>query len=76
MLPTEVFISHSSHDRAFADELVTVLTAHGVRVWYSPVNIQGAQHWQDEIGLALARCDWFLIVLLIPPSVLLIGSGG
>lgn len=23
----------------------------------------GAQQWHDEIGKALARCDWFLLVL-------------
>lgn len=63
MPPTEVFISHSSLDRAFTDKLVTALTAQGVPAWYSPVNIQGAQDWQDEIGSALARCEWFLVVL-------------
>src|SRR5213596_3586056 len=27
------------------------------------VNILGAQQWHDEIGAALKRCDWFLVVL-------------
>ena len=26
-------------------------------------NVQGAQQWHDEIGAALRRCDWFVLVL-------------
>ena len=32
-------------------------------VWYSETNLLGAQQWHDEIGAALARCDWFLLIL-------------
>ena len=35
----------------------------GVPVWYSETNLLGAQEWHDEIGKALARCDWFVILL-------------
>ena len=66
--PTEVFIAHSSFDRAFANELTTVLQRHGIPFWYSQRNIVGAQQWHDEIGAALHRCDW-LLVLLSPSSV-------
>ncbi|MBI3878348.1 MAG: toll/interleukin-1 receptor domain-containing protein [Verrucomicrobia bacterium] len=68
MIPQEVFLSHSSEDRASADRLVSVLRKHGIPVWYSPANILGAQQWHDEIGSALRRCDWFL-VLLSPRSI-------
>ncbi|MGD0089571.1 MAG: toll/interleukin-1 receptor domain-containing protein [Planctomycetota bacterium] len=61
--PKKVFLSHSSRDRVFADRLVSLLRSHGVRVWYSRTHIRGAQQWHDEIGRALARCDWFLLVL-------------
>ncbi len=61
--PREVFLSHSSRDRAFADKLAETLRRHGVPVWYSETNIVGAQQWHDEIGNALARCEWFLLVL-------------
>ncbi len=44
------------------------LRAHGVPVWFSASNILGAQQWHDEIGAALARCDWY-IVLLSPDAV-------
>ena len=62
-MPNEVFVSHSSMDRPFVNRLVDVLRRHGVPVWYSEANIQGAQQWHDEIGAALRRCDWFVLVL-------------
>ena len=67
-LPNEVFLSHSSLDRQFADDLAVVIRRHGIPVWYSQTNILGAQQWQDEIGANLLRCDWFAIVLS-PQSV-------
>ena len=45
-----------------------VLTEHKVKSFVSKVNIRGAQQWHDEIGTALNRCDWFLLVLS-PQSV-------
>ena len=65
-LPNEVFLSHSNQNRQFADTLAGVLRRHGVPVWYSQVNIIGAQQWHDEIGEALRRCDWFAVVLSQP----------
>jgi hypothetical protein len=63
MLPQEVFLSHSSVDEEFAVRLAETLRRHGIPVWYSPTNILGAQQWHDEIGAALDRCDWFLLIL-------------
>jgi hypothetical protein len=67
-LPNEVFLSHSSLDREFADEVAGVLRRHGIPIWYSEINIVGAQQWHDEIGAALRRCDW-LVVLLSANSI-------
>jgi len=61
--PTEIFLSHASRDRSFADAFAGTLRKHGVPVWYSSTNIQGAQQWHDEIGAALSRCDWFVVLL-------------
>ena len=66
--PSEVFLSHSSLDRQFADDVANVIRRHRVPVWYSQTNIAGAQQWQDEIGAALQRCDWFAVILS-PQSV-------
>lgn len=65
---TEVFLSHASADRAFTNRLADLLRARHVPVWYSSINIVAAQQWHDEIGAALARCTWFVIVLS-PASV-------
>ncbi len=59
----EVFLSHSHHDRAFVSPLVDTLRRHGIPLWYSGTDIIPAQQWHDEIGAALDRCDWFMIVL-------------
>ena len=63
MIPKEVFLSHSSRNRAIATSVAETLRNHGVPVWFSPKNIVTAQQWQDEIGKALRRCDWFLVLL-------------
>ena len=61
--PKEAFLSHAARDRRFVKRLARTLGEHGVRYWYSEAHILGAQQWHDEIGLALARCDWFLLIL-------------
>lgn len=43
--------------------LADMLRRHGIPVWYSRANIRGAQQWHDEIGAALNRCDWFILIL-------------
>ena len=66
--PKEVFLSHSGLDREFAEKIVELLRHHGVPVWYAPGSIRGSQQWYDEIGDALERCDWF-VILLSPNSM-------
>jgi hypothetical protein len=63
MLPQEVFLSHSDRDRQFVTVLADMMRRHGIPVWYSRTNILRAQQWHDEIGAALRRCDWFVLVL-------------
>jgi len=63
MLPREVFLSHSDRDRAFAGQIADLLQRHGIPTWYSRHRILGAAQWHDEIGAALHRCDWFVILL-------------
>jgi TIR domain-containing protein len=66
--PNEAFLSHSSLDRDFAIDIAGVVRRHGVPIWFSETNMVGAQQWHDEIGAALRRCDW-LLILLSPNSV-------
>jgi hypothetical protein len=63
MAPREVFLSHSSLDRHFADSIAEVVRRHGIPLWHSQTEILGAQQWHDEIGSALQRCDWLALVL-------------
>lgn len=46
-----------------ATRLAALLRDHGIPVWYSQAQLLGAQQWHDEIGEALQRCDWFLLLL-------------
>src|SRR3954469_22129643 len=62
-IPVEVFLSHSHHDKRLTVRIANELRGHGVAVWYSERHIAGAQQWIDQIGLALKRCDWFIVVL-------------
>ena len=63
MFPNEVFLSHSDVDGELATSVAEALRCHGIPVWYSRTDILGAQQWHDEIGAALDRCDWFVVVL-------------
>lgn len=66
--PKEVFLSHSVRDAVFVKRLAGSLRGARLRCWYSGRHIVGASQWQDAIGKALRRCDWFVIVLS-PSSV-------
>ncbi len=68
MKPKEVFLSHSSADRKSVSLLAAALRKANIKVWYSKTHLKGAQQWHDEIGRALQRCDWFLL-LLTPSAV-------
>jgi len=59
-----VFISHASADRqAVEKNIVTLLTAHGIRVWYCKENIGTGTQWERAIREGLESCDWFLVVI-------------
>jgi hypothetical protein len=66
--PREIFLSHSSRDGRQAKQIAARLGKFGLNVWFAPSNLRGAQAWHDEIGRALRRCDWF-VVLLTPAAV-------
>jgi hypothetical protein len=66
--PKEVFLSHSHLDLEITERLAAELRRHKLKVWYSEKHIAGAQRWLDEIGAALKRCDWF-VILLTPAAV-------
>lgn len=64
----DAFLSHASPDRKLIERLAPVLEVAGVKYFYSKRHITGAQQWHDELGAALERCNWF-ILLLTPNAV-------
>ena len=66
--PRELFVSHSDRDREAVARLSNELSSHRIPHWVSRRELAGSQQWHDEIGDALARCDWFA-VLLSPDAV-------
>jgi hypothetical protein len=66
--PQEVFISYAHQDLPFVRKLAADLRRRGIHTWYSKRHVAGAQQWLDDIGAALDRCDW-LIVILTPAAV-------
>jgi hypothetical protein len=66
--PKEVFLSYSSLDWRIADEITRLLQRHDVPLWDSRSSILPGHDWYDEIGRALRRCDWF-VILLSPNSI-------
>jgi len=66
--PAELFVSYAHEDHAFGARLTKALRRHGVETWFAPVRLLAANQWHDEIGKALRRCDW-MIVLLSPAAV-------
>lgn len=60
---SELFLSHTTADRPFVERLSRSFDAQGIRYFYSKRHIKGARQWHDELGAALERCNWFLVVL-------------
>lgn len=67
--PREIFLSHASPDQRAAERIAQILRdEYGLKVWFSPSNLRGADAWHDEIGKALIRCDCF-VVLITPAAI-------
>lgn len=62
MAQSNLFVSHSHEDDAFADQLVADLREAGVDVWLDRTDL-GSGNFQQRINDALMRCDWFVLVL-------------
>lgn len=58
----DVFISHSSNDRAIADAIKSRLEASSIRPWKAPDNILPGQVWEEAIARAISECKITLLV--------------
>ncbi|GEM_PF-1620822 len=61
-LPADVFLSHSSVDKAVADALVNELETNGIRCWIAPRDIPPGVDWSAAIIGALNRCRVLVLV--------------
>ena len=58
----DVFISHSSSDRRFAEFLHRHLTSENLSVFLAPVSLLPGQRWSQEILKALDTSNWVLFL--------------
>jgi hypothetical protein len=59
----QVFVSHSSQDKAFVEKLVADLTAHAIPVWYDKLDLGVGESVPGRINDGLTKSRYFLIVL-------------
>ncbi len=57
------FISHSTKDHIFAEQLFNDLQGKGVRTWYAPEEMKGGEKLYDQIDSAIRLHDKLLLVL-------------
>lgn len=59
----KIFISHSSSDLSYADQLCNTLEATGISCWIAPRNIDPAQSWGEAIIEGLSECEMVLLLM-------------
>jgi hypothetical protein len=64
----KVFISHSSLDKDFIDELADNLRHNGIHVWYSKWNMRVGDSLREKISEGIEGSD-FMVVVLSPNSI-------
>jgi adenylate cyclase len=65
----DIFISYSSKDREYAEQLTELLASAGLSVWIDKSGIEAAESWSESIVDAIDSCKAF-IVMLSPASIL------
>lgn len=58
-----VFVSYSSKDRVFVNEIVNELQQMGISCWKAPEMIPAGSSYAREIPKAIQNCDVFLLML-------------
>lgn len=62
-LKPRIFVSYSSKDQQFVDELSARLKESGERVWLNTESIPKAAQWHDELVSGLGETDLLILVL-------------
>lgn len=58
----DIFLSHSSLDKALADAICHTLEAAGVRCWIAPRDIHAGEDWAGAIVRAIPQCKGMVLV--------------
>jgi hypothetical protein len=61
-LAHDVFISHSSKDKAIADAVCAALEAAGIRCWIAPRDIRSGQKWPEAIVNAITSSRVMVLI--------------
>jgi TPR repeat protein len=62
-MPHDVFISHSSTDKLFADAACHALEAEGIRCWVAPRDVMAGLPYASQLTKAIADCKVTLLLL-------------
>jgi hypothetical protein len=63
ILNPRIFISYSSKDQGFVNQLYERLVASGHRAWLNTESIPKGEHWHEEMVKALEETDLMILVL-------------
>lgn len=63
MSTKNVFISHSTQDKLWADQLCNALESAGISCWIAPRDIQPGQSWADAIVAGIKGCQILILLL-------------
>ena len=58
----DVFISHSSKNKATADAVCAALEAHGIQCWIAPRDVTPSMEWSECIVEGIEECRIMLLV--------------
>jgi hypothetical protein len=58
-----IFVSYSSADRAFANDLVRQLEAAGNRIWFAPRDVRPGTDYSEQIQAAIEQAGAFVIIV-------------
>lgn len=61
-MESNVFISHSSKDKATADAICEHLESAGIRCWIAPRDIEAGSDWIEGIMQGIAGCRVFVLL--------------
>ncbi|MBI1877191.1 MAG: TIR domain-containing protein [Chloroflexi bacterium] len=59
----DVFISYSTKNLDFVQQLYQKLSGRGLSVWFDKQSIEGATQWRESIVTGIMNCKVFLLVL-------------